>query len=55
MAKNALNYGPKPYVVLPHVELPDDASNPLFMERFERDLRRHLEGDTIPTLTDRVG
>lgn len=55
MGKVPLTYGPKPYLIFPEPELPENASNPSFMAQLERDLRKYLEYDTIPVLHDRVG
>jgi hypothetical protein len=49
--KLATTYGPRPYTIFPEPEAPEDTRNPLFLERFERDLRRYLEGATIHALT----
>jgi hypothetical protein len=42
MAETALSYGPKPYLMFPEPELPEDINNPLFIERFERDMRKYF-------------
>lgn len=45
-------YGSRPYTILPTLEVSEDARNKLFLERFGRGLRGHLDMVTIQTSMD---